>query len=138
VILSSYLSEEAVRGALRAGASGYVTKAAGISKLKEVLVDVYRRDGEARPPSAPQIVKELHELVFRREREIRATPQQERVLELAAGGLTNRQVGEAMFIAESTVRFHMQKLKDSLGARTRTELVAKAIRTGLIPPAGED
>jgi DNA-binding NarL/FixJ family response regulator len=139
VVLSTYLSEEAVRSALRAGAAGYVTKAAGVRKLREVLADV--RIGAGMPLEthhAPQIVKQLHELVSEREGGLRATPQQERVLELAAQGLTNREVGERLFISESTVRFHIQKLKESTAARTRTELIAKAIRAGMIPPAPED
>jgi DNA-binding NarL/FixJ family response regulator len=139
VILSTYLSEEAVRSALRAGAAGYVTKAAGVSKLREVLHGIRHGSGE-RPQThqAPQIVKQLHDLVSEREGGLRATPQQERVLELAAQGLTNREVGERLFISESTVRFHIQKLKESTCARTRTELIAKAIHAGLIPPAPED
>jgi DNA-binding NarL/FixJ family response regulator len=139
IMLSTYLSEEAVRSALSAGAAGYVTKAAGVSKLREVLHGL-RGDAAARPQihHAPQIVKQLHELVAEREGGIRATPQQERVLELAAQGLTNRQVGERLFISESTVRFHIQKLKETTCARTRTELIAKAIRAGMIAPAAED
>lgn len=140
VILSTYLSEATVRGALAAGAAGYVTKAAGIGKLKEVLADLAsRRSNGSRPTaSAPQLVKQLHDLVASRGGAQRATPQQERVLELAAQGLTNRGIGKTMFISESTVRFHMQKLKDRLDAKTRTELVAKAIRLGMIPSAPED
>ena len=65
------------------------------------------------------------------------TPRQARVLDLAAAGLTNREIGERLYLSESTVRFHMQNLKRMLGARTRTELVAKAIRSGAIQPAPE-
>jgi DNA-binding NarL/FixJ family response regulator len=65
------------------------------------------------------------------------TPQQERVLELAAQGFTNGEIGERLFISESTVRFHVQKLKAKFAARTKTELIAKAIRTGFIAPANE-
>jgi DNA-binding NarL/FixJ family response regulator len=139
VILSSYLSEETVRESLRAGAAAYVTKAAGLGTLREVLHDI--RSGSmssAMEHQAPQIVKQLHELVRDREGGLRATPQQERVLELAAQGLTNREVGARLFISESTVRFHIQKLKETVSARTRTELIAKAIRAGMIPPGAED
>jgi DNA-binding NarL/FixJ family response regulator len=140
VILTTYLSEDTVRAALNAGAAGYVTKAAGVGKLKDVLIGLGCTSSQEAPsaPSAPQVVKQLHELVSQRGGARRTTPRQERVLELAAQGLTNRGIGESMFISESTVRFHMQKLKDALDAKTRTELVAKAIRLGMIPPAPED
>jgi DNA-binding NarL/FixJ family response regulator len=135
VILSSYLSEETVRNALAAGASAYVTKAAGVPKLKEVLAEL--GEGRVAEQSAPQLVRELDRLVAERQGALRITPQQERVLELTAEGLTNKAIAERLFISESTVRFHVQKLKERIGARTRAELVAKAIRLGVIPPAPE-
>jgi len=137
VILSSYLSEETVRSSLRAGASAYVTKSAGVPKLREVLVELRNARGERPVQTAPQLVKELDRLVAERQGTLRITPQQERVLELTAEGLTNRAIAARLFISESTVRFHVQKLKGRIGARTRAELVAKAMRLGVIPPAPE-
>jgi DNA-binding NarL/FixJ family response regulator len=87
--------------------------------------------------AGPQIDKQLHDLVATRMVDAMPTPQQQRVLELAAHGFTNREIGARLFISESTVRFHVQKLKTKFDARTKTELVAKAIRTGFIAPAGE-
>jgi|SRR5581483_1410694 len=137
VILTTYLSEETVRDALAAGAAGYVTKAAGLPELKSALERVME-GGEAPGTAAgPQIVKQLHSLVSARMSAVSPTPQQERVLELAAQGFTNSEIGERLFISESTVRFHVQKLKAKFAARTKTELIAKAIRTGFIAPAEE-
>jgi DNA-binding NarL/FixJ family response regulator len=137
IILSTYLSEETVRGALEAGAAAYVTKAAGLPELMSAIERVM--DGNGRPGAAagPQIVKQLHALVSDRMAGVTPTPQQERVLELAAQGFTNHEIGDRLFISESTVRFHVQKLKAKFAARTKTELIAKAIRTGFIAPAGE-
>ncbi|MDO8187797.1 response regulator transcription factor [Conexibacter sp. JD483] len=137
VILTTYLSEETVRGALDAGAAAYVTKAAGLPELMAALERIM--EGGAAPGAAagPQIVKQLHALVESRMSGARPTPQQERVLELAAQGFTNQEIGNRLFISESTVRFHVQKLKAKFEARTKTELIAKAIRTGFIAPAGE-
>jgi DNA-binding NarL/FixJ family response regulator len=135
VMLTTYLSEAVVRDALTAGAYAFVSKAAGVGKLVDVIRECGAPDASrASQHEVPLIVHELHELVAAREGGLRATPQQERVLELAANGLTNREVGERLFISESTVRFHIQKLKDVTAARTRTELIAKAIRAGLISP----
>lgn len=138
IVLTTYLSEGTVRAALDAGASAYVTKAAGLGELRaaidRVLSDPKPVDGLA----APQIVNQLHSLVAARIDEAVPTPRQEDVLELAAEGLTNREIGERLFISESTVRFHVQKLKEKFSARTKTELIAKAIRSGLIAPAMED
>jgi DNA-binding NarL/FixJ family response regulator len=137
IVLTTYLSEETVRGAIQAGAVGYVTKASGLGQLRAAITRAME-GRQATPAEGPQIVQSLHEVVAARMDEAILTPQQERVLELAAQGLTNTEIGERLFIAESTVRFHVQKLKAKLGARTKTELVAKAIRIGLIAPADED
>jgi DNA-binding NarL/FixJ family response regulator len=137
IILTTYLSEETVRGALEAGAVAYVTKAAGLPELMAALERVMA--GEPIPDAAEglQIVRQLHAVVTSRMTGVTPTPQQERVLELAAQGFTNQEIGTRLFISESTVRFHVQKLKSKFEARTKTELIAKAIRTGFIAPAGE-
>lgn len=139
IVLTTYLSEGAVRSSLDAGADAYVTKAAGIAALKEAIHDVTTASQEVsdRSKSTAQIVNRLHDAVRQREGALRVTPQQERVLQLASEGLTNREVGERLFISESTVRFHLQRLRELTGARTRTELIAKAMRAGVIP-IGED
>jgi DNA-binding NarL/FixJ family response regulator len=138
IILTTYLGEGTVRAALEAGAAAYVTKAAGLPELRtaidRVLCDERPVDGTA----APQIVKQLHALVAARMEETIPTPRQESVLELAAQGFTNGEIGDRLFISESTVRFHLQKLKEKFSARTKTELIAKAIRAGFIAPAMED
>jgi DNA-binding NarL/FixJ family response regulator len=136
IILTTYLSEETIRDSIAAGASAYVTKAAGLPELRAALDRVMEGEQVAAPVGS-QIVKHLHEVVAQREKGNMPTPQQERVLELAAQGLTNQEIGERLFISESTVRFHLQKLKEKFSARTKTELIAKAIRSGFIAPAGE-
>lgn len=138
VLLSSYLSEETVRKALAAGATGYVTKSAGLPALREVLGEIAAGRRTADPVGAPQIVHQLHQLVSKRTDGNLVTPQQQTVLELTADGLTYHQIGARLFITESTVRFHIQNLKEKLGVRTKVELIAKAIRAGIIRPALED
>lgn len=133
VVLSSYMSADTVRAAMDAGAAAYVAKSAGLTELRQVLGRMH--DGGE--DDAPQIVEQLHRLLVRREDEARTTPQQERVLELAAEGFTYHEIGERLCISESTVRFHMQKLKGKFGARTKTDLIAKAIRNGILAPAAE-
>jgi DNA-binding NarL/FixJ family response regulator len=139
VMLSSYLSEEMVRSSLRAGAAAYVTKSAGIGKLIDVLEQL-RAAPDIRVPvhRAPQLVKQLDRLVAERQGALRISPRARRILELAAEGLTNRAIGEQLFVSESAVRFHMQKLKDRFDAHTRAELVARSIHLGVIAPAPDD
>jgi DNA-binding NarL/FixJ family response regulator len=138
VILTTYVSDETVRQALQAGASAYVTKAAGLPELLSVLQSLEEGHASADPAAAAQIVTQLHALVARRMDAVPLTPQQESVLELAAQGLTNQEIGARLYISESTVRFHLQKLKKKFDARSKTDLIARAIRAGAISPAAED
>jgi DNA-binding NarL/FixJ family response regulator len=132
VMLTSYLSEDTVRDAIQAGATGYVTKSAGLTELRRVLAQI--ETGEVAADGASQIVEQLHRIAQANAGGDGPTPQQQRVLELAAQGLTNEQIGARLFISESTVRFHLQKLKAKLGARSKTDLIARAIRKGMIAP----
>jgi DNA-binding NarL/FixJ family response regulator len=138
IVLTTYLSEGTVRASLDAGATAYVTKAAGLQELQAAIDGAISGPQSSDRATAPQIVMKLHSVVAARIDDAIPTPRQEAVLELAAQGLTNSEIGGRLFISESTVRFHMQKLKEKFGARTKTELIAKAIRSGFIAPAVED
>ena len=133
VLFSSYVSEDIVRRAKDAGACAFISKAWGLDRLRATLEEVSAARGV---PHDPPIVRQLHQLVAQR-RGRGLTSQQERVLELSAEGLTYREIGGQLFITESTVRFHVQKLKHRFGARNKTDLVAKALATGVIAPAAD-
>lgn len=132
IALSAYLSEAAVRSAMAAGAWAYVTKAAGLPELRATLDRLWDQQQEAESRTVPGIVKYLENLVQKRSEDQAPTPQQARVLELLARGLTYRKIAEELMISESTVRFHIQKLKVKLGTTSKTELVVRCIQMGII------
>ena len=55
------------------------------------------------------------------------------VLELVAHGLSNREIGETLFVSENTVKTHCSRAFDKLGARRRTEAVQRSKELGLLP-----
>ena len=55
------------------------------------------------------------------------------VLELVARGLSNREIGETLFVSENTVKTHCSRVFDKLGARRRTEAVQRSKELGLLP-----
>jgi DNA-binding NarL/FixJ family response regulator len=138
VILTTYLSEDAVRRCTEAGARGYVTKAAGLRELRRVLHSVVG-GGTMHTGGAADTVSRLHHVVTQHSGggAHSLTPQQQRILELAVSGMTYRQIGERLFIAESTVRWHIQGLKTRLGVRSKAELIAYVIRSAMIAPGHE-
>jgi DNA-binding NarL/FixJ family response regulator len=62
----------------------------------------------------------------------RLTPREREVLELLADGLSNRSIAEKLGISAHTVKFHVDALLDKLSARSRTQVVVKAVRQGLL------
>ena len=135
--LSSSLTAERVRAAVNAGAAAYVTKAAGIAELREALARTAL--GTSTPSlSVSQMVGHLARSVQARGDHDAPTPQQARVLQLAAEGLIYREIAKRLVLSEATVRFHIQNLKIKYGASSKTDLVVRAIRAGHVAPAHHD
>lgn len=137
VILTTYLSENVVQQSFDAGAAAFVTKAAGLEELRRVLRALDQDTTAPQPGTTSAVVRHLYHAAGGDTVSRSLTPQQERVLELAAAGLTYGQISKELHVSESTVRFHIQSLKERLGVRTKTELIAKAIRSALVSPDRE-
>jgi two-component system response regulator DevR len=131
LMLTSFLDDEAVLGAVLGGASGYVIKdiknldlLEAIRKVAvgEILLDialistVTNRLRKAASPAS-----EIYEL----------TDQEQRVLEHIGRGFTNRQIAESMFLAEKTIKNYVSSLLGKLGLERRTQAAALAARLGL-------
>jgi two-component system nitrate/nitrite response regulator NarL len=113
-----------VRETLTAGAGAVVLKEAPMDDVIRALVAIarggqYVDPGLGAPTAAPRIAGRL-------------TARERDVLRLLAEGLTHDQIGARLLIAGETVRTHSRKAADRLGARTRTQAVASAIRLGLV------
>jgi DNA-binding NarL/FixJ family response regulator len=68
-----------------------------------------------------------------RVRELGVTPRELEILGLIAGGHSNREIAEKLFVSENTVKTHSSHLFDKLGARRRTQAVQLGKSAGLIP-----
>jgi two-component system, NarL family, response regulator DevR len=121
LILTSYDDDEALFAAIMAGAAGYV--------LKQIrghdLVDAVRRVAAGQslldPAVTGQVLDRLRQGPPRDSALAPLTEQERRVLELIGEGLTNRQIGERMFLAEKTVKNYVSSLLGKLGLERRTQ-----------------
>jgi two-component system, NarL family, response regulator DevR len=127
VILSSVDDDDAVYAAILAGAAGYL--------LKQVrgtdIVDGIRRVARGETLLDPAVTRRVLERMRKRdERDELAplTPQERRILELIGEGLTNRQIGETMHLAEKTIKNYVSNVLSKLGMTRRTEAAALAAR----------
>jgi DNA-binding CsgD family transcriptional regulator len=69
----------------------------------------------------------------KRLQELGITPRELEILEAMAAGLSNREIGERLFVSENTVKTHAARLFDKLSARRRTQAVQLAKEAGIIP-----
>ena len=128
LILTSYDDDEALFAAILAGASGYV--------LKQIaghdLVDTVRRVAGGQSLIDPALTARVLERVRHGEqtpRELATLTEREReILGLIAQGLTNRQIGEKLFLAEKTVKNYVSSILAKLGLERRTQAAVLASR----------
>ncbi|MEJ7844923.1 MAG: response regulator transcription factor [Acidimicrobiales bacterium] len=127
LMLTSFADDEALFSAIMAGAAGYV--------LKQVrgtdLVDGVRRISQGASLIDPSLTATVLERLRRppEQDELAGLTDQERhILDLVAEGLTNRQIGERLFLAEKTVKNYMSGLLAKLGMSRRSEAAAYAAR----------
>ncbi|MFI7587409.1 response regulator [Spongisporangium articulatum] len=127
LILTSFSDDEALFSAILAGASGYV--------LKQIrggdLVDAVRRVAAGQSLLDPAVTEQVLERIRHGgdddpEELATLTPQERRIFELIAEGLTNRQIGEQMHLAEKTIKNYVSNLLAKLGLERRTQAAVLA------------
>ena len=128
LILTSYDDDEALFAAIMAGAAGYVLK----QIRGQDLVDAVRRVAAGQSLLDPAVTASVLERLRSGPPQDTAlaplTDQERRILELIGEGLTNRQIGERMFLAEKTVKNYVSNMFSKLGMSRRTEAAAYAAR----------
>ncbi len=135
LVLTAYDNPTYVQALLNAGADGFVLKTAEFAELHRALKEVY----VGRSAFDPQIVEKAARL----NEELPAfvedlTDREIEVLRHAAQGLTNKRIGEILFISDRTVQGHLQKIYRKLNVTTRTEAVTTALGQGYITLDEED
>ncbi len=127
LMLTSFADDEALFSAIMAGAAGYVLKQVKGTDLIEAIRHVGRGESLLDPSMTRSVLERLR--AKPEDDELSGLSQQERrILELIADGLTNRQIGENMFLAEKTVKNYVSNLLTKLGMSRRTEAAAYAAR----------
>jgi DNA-binding NarL/FixJ family response regulator len=136
--------QEDVLEALRAGARGYVVKEVAQSEIVPAILAASRGESWLSPRIAGTLIDEFTRLpstVVREALKEQAylTPREQSVLSRLAQGMTNREIAEALSIAETTVKTHLKNILEKLHVRNRLEAAAVALKLGLakasVPPS---
>ncbi|WP_438938503.1 response regulator [Aeromicrobium chenweiae] len=129
IILTSYDDDEALFSAIMAGAAGYVLKQIRAQELVDAVRHVAAGGSLLDPLATAKVMERLRGGGPEEPDEFkRLTPQERRILVLVAQGLTNRQIGEQLKLAEKTVKNYMSNVLAKLGFERRTQAAVFASR----------
>ena len=128
LMLTSYADDEALFDAIMAGASGYVLKDIRGNDLVEAIRSVAAGKSLLDPVATQRVLERLRDGQKTDDRLDALTDQERRILDLIGEGLTNRQIGERMHLAEKTVKNYVSSLLAKLGMERRTQAAAYVAR----------
>jgi DNA-binding NarL/FixJ family response regulator len=132
LILTSFSDDEALFQAIMAGAAGYVLKQIRSADLVDAVRRVAAGQNLLDPVVTARVLERLRRGPEQDERLARLTEQERKVLDLLAEGLTNREIGERLHLAEKTIKNYVTALLAKMGMARRTEAAVYAVRH--LPP----
>src|SRR5512132_4134176 len=128
LMLTSFADDEALFDSIMAGAAGYVLKQVKGADLVDSVRRVAAGQSLLDPTVTARVLERLRQGPDEETGGVHLTEQERRILDLLAEGLTNRQIGERMFLAEKTVKNYVSNVLMKLGMRRRTEAAVYAAR----------
>jgi DNA-binding NarL/FixJ family response regulator len=136
LMLSMHDNEQYFFEALKAGASGYVLKAAPNRDIVEACRAAMRGEPFIYPAAVTALIRDYLDRASRGEAtpEDPLTPRELEVVKLIAEGYTSEEIADHLVISKKTVDRHRANILEKLGMRNRVELTRYAIRRGLVEP----
>jgi two-component system, NarL family, response regulator DevR len=128
LMLTSFSDDEALFDSIMAGAVGYLLKQVRGADLVDSVRRVAAGQSLLDPAVTAKVLDRLRHPPAEDEQLARLTDQERRILDLLAQGLTNRQIGEQLYLAEKTVKNYVSNLLMKLGMHRRTEAAVYAAR----------
>ncbi|MBW3622390.1 MAG: response regulator transcription factor [Armatimonadetes bacterium] len=136
VVLTVFREDAKVFDAIKAGALGYVLKDSPPEETVAAIRAASRGEALMSPPVAARVMQEFARISGQRAADLKVfselTEREREVLKLVAEGKRNREIGEALFITEKTVKNHISSILAKLHANDRTEAAMFAARQGLV------
>ncbi|TPV95435.1 MAG: response regulator transcription factor [Myxococcales bacterium FL481] len=133
LVLSMHSSEEYVRPAVRAGASGYLVKGSGIADVISAIRAIHRGDAFFSPAVARWLLTDTAPASPQLRAADSLTPREREVLTLVADGRSSPEIASDLGLSVKTVEGHRSRMMAKLEARNVAALVRHAIRLGLVP-----
>lgn len=139
IIYTSHDEEERIIQAAELGVDGYLLKGSPKEEIVAAVRSVSEGGTAIESAVAAKIMQHMNKQSVKDEKPaIQFSKREQQVLELLAGGKTNRDIGTTLFISESTVKFHVHAILSKLNAGNRTEAVSIAVKLGVISLTSND
>ena len=130
VAVTSFAEEAKIRGALEAGAVGYLLKDADANQVADAIRAAVAGQSHLDPVAARMLADSVR---GPRKAALALTPREREVLTLVADGASNRQIASTLAVSERTARTHVSAILAKLGLVSRTQAAMWAVREGLVP-----
>jgi two-component system, NarL family, response regulator LiaR len=131
IVLTSFLDDDKLLPALRAGAAGYLLKNAPPPELARAVRAAHAGEALLDPVVAARLVETL---AGDGDPLDRLTPREREVLELIGRGFPNKRIARRLEVSEKTVKTHVGHVLAKLGVTDRTQAAVVAVRAGLVDP----
>jgi DNA-binding NarL/FixJ family response regulator len=132
IVLTSFLDDDRLLPAIRAGAAGYLLKDVEPAELARAIRAAASGETIIDPTAAAQLVRAIAEGSAAGHEPERLTRREREVLELIARGRSNKRIAFELGISEKTVKTHVGHLLAKLGVTDRTQAALLALREGLV------
>jgi DNA-binding NarL/FixJ family response regulator len=135
VTMTSFIEEEKVTAALEAGASGYVLKDAEAEEVASAVRAAYAGEVHLDPAVARLLAQRMRARKSPDEPAEPLTDREKDVIRLLGQGMSNKEIGAALFISERTARTYVSNILGKLGLASRTQAALYAVEHKLVDPA---
>jgi len=135
ILLTTFDDDAALLDGIRLGAMGYLLKDVSLAKLTEAIRLVAAGGSMISPVVTERLLQGLREAPLPPDDGYDSealTTREAEIIRLMTGGYSNREIADALFLSEGTVKNHVSNILSKLGVRDRTRAVLKAIEKGLV------
>ncbi len=132
LILTAISSGPEVLECIEAGAKGYVLKDVDMSELIRTIRAVHRGESVLDPKVTAAVLERVRQARRGNNLEGTLTEQEQEIVRLMAQGLTNKEIGQRLFLSPNTIKTHISEIMHKLGVKRRAEVVFRATENHLI------
>lgn len=132
IVLTMHVDDYHAFEAIRAGASGYLTKSVTQDELVKAIETVRAGEASVDPAIAKKMLREFAHSLEGKSKAFGLSPREREVLLQLCQGASNKEIAERLVISQKTVKSHLKSIFNKLDVNDRTQAVAFALREGII------